>query len=419
MEKTTETKRKLFATCGMLFAVLFLCILCSTTTVKANGLTGLAVGDDGQWHYYADGNIDWNYNGLQPNEYGWWKITDGTVDFGYTGLVYDENVGWWYVENGTINFGFNGLVFNEYGWWKITGGTVDFGFNGLAYNENGWWKCNGGTVDFGFTGLACNENGWFYFENGALNWNYTGMAYNEYGWWYVVDGVLDWDYYGIGTNEYGSWFYQNGKLDWNYSGIISWNGQDYTVVNGYATAEKTEHAHEHNYTWTYVSDGDYKVNKCSCGNETGERAYNLGNGVYGQWKDSMASDLMTWTNLQRGNTTTVPLDEVGNYLPMVVSPPLNNTLSSQAKTRALQCVSDYSYNGMITIDECLAQGYDNARSVSSAWMESPDHRDSSVYYLYTQGGTACLWYDSDGNGTMTYIWVLVLDGDSWDENIEW
>lgn len=175
------------------------------------------------------------------------------------------------------------------------------------------------------------------------------------------------------------------------------------------TASIAKVAHNHSYTWTYVSGGDYKVNKCSCGQETGERAYNLGNGVYGQWKDSMASDLMTWTNLQRGNTTTVPLDEVGNYLPMVVSPPLNNTLSSQAKTRALQCVSDYSHNGMITIDECLAQGYDNARSVSSAWMESPDHRDSSVYYLYTQGGTACLWYDSDGNGTMNYIWVLTLD----------
>lgn len=175
------------------------------------------------------------------------------------------------------------------------------------------------------------------------------------------------------------------------------------------TASIAKVAHNHGYTWTYVSDGDYKVNKCSCGQETGERAYNLGNGVYGQWKDSMASDLMTWTNLQRGNTTTVPVDEIGNYLPIVVSPPLNNTLSSQAKTRALQCASDYSHNGMITTDECLAKGYDNARSVSSAWMASGDHRDSSVYYLYTQGGTACLWYDSDGNGTMNYIWVLTLD----------
>ena len=174
-----------------------------------------------------------------------------------------------------------------------------------------------------------------------------------------------------------------------------------------ATIDKLEHTHS--YTWTYVADGDYKVNICSCGQETGERAYNLGNGVYGQWKDSMASDLMTCTNIQRGNTTTVPVDEIGNYLPIVVSPPLNNTLSSQAKTRALQCVSDYSHNGMITTDECLAQGYDNARSVSSAWMASGDHGPAMCDYRYTQGGTACLWYDSDGNGTMNYIWVLTLD----------
>ena len=68
------------------------------------------------------------------------------------------------------------------------------------------------------------------------------------------------------------------------------------------TASIAKVAHNHSYAWTYVSDGDYKVNKCSCGQETGERAYNLGNGVYGQWKDSMASDLMTCTNIQRGNT---------------------------------------------------------------------------------------------------------------------
>lgn len=175
------------------------------------------------------------------------------------------------------------------------------------------------------------------------------------------------------------------------------------------TASIAKVAHNHSYTWTHISDGDYKVNKCSCGQETGERAYNLGNGVYGQWKDSMASDLMTCTNIQRGNTVTNPVDEIGNHLGVVVSPPLNNTLSSQAKTRALQCVSDYSHNGMITTDECLAQGYDNARSVSSKWMASGDHGPAMCDYRYTQGGTACLWYDSDGNGTMNYIWVLTLD----------
>lgn len=185
----------------------------------------------------------------------------------------------------------------------------------------------------------------------------------------------------------------------------------YTCKCG-ASYTKTIKSTGHNYRWTHVSNGDYKVNKCSCGQETGERAYNLGNGVYGQWKDSMASDLMYYTNLQRGNSTTTPLDAIGNHIGIIVSPPLNDNLSSQAKSRALACVYDYGHNNMLTEDECLAQGYDNARSVSSAWMESSDHRSAMCDYNYIQGGTACLWYDTDGNGTMSYIWVLVLDRDS-------
>ena len=110
------------------------------------------------------------------------------------------------------------------------------------------------------------------------------------------------------------------------------------------SVEKTDH----NYAWAYVSDGDYKVNKCSCGQENGERAYNLGNGVYGQWKDSMASDLMYYTNLQRGNSTTKPLDAIGNHIGIIVSPPLNDNLSSQAKSRALACVYDYGHNNTIS-----------------------------------------------------------------------
>lgn len=185
----------------------------------------------------------------------------------------------------------------------------------------------------------------------------------------------------------------------------------YTCKCG-ASYTKTIKSTGHNYRWTHVSNGDYKVNKCSCGQETGERAYNLGNGVYGQWKDSMASDLMTCTNIQRGGTVTTPTDAIGNYIGIIVSPPLNDNLSNQAKSRALACVYNYDHNNMLTEDECLAQGYDNARSVSSAWMESSDHRDAMCDYNYTQGGTACLWYDTDDNGTMSYIWVLVLDRDS-------
>ena len=30
--------------------------------------SGLAVGDDGQWHYYTDGSVDWGYTGMAWND---------------------------------------------------------------------------------------------------------------------------------------------------------------------------------------------------------------------------------------------------------------------------------------------------------------------------------------------------------------
>ena len=61
--------------------------------------SGLAVGDDGQWHYYTDGSVDWGYTGMAWNEYGWWYVTNGSIDFSYTGMASNEN-GWFYFSNG-------------------------------------------------------------------------------------------------------------------------------------------------------------------------------------------------------------------------------------------------------------------------------------------------------------------------------
>ena len=33
---------------------------------------GLQQSADGNWYYYTNNNIDYNYNGLAANEYGWW-----------------------------------------------------------------------------------------------------------------------------------------------------------------------------------------------------------------------------------------------------------------------------------------------------------------------------------------------------------
>ena len=141
----------------------------NANNVAANK-NGVLQGEDGNWYYYVNGDVNTGYNGLAANEAGWWKITNGMVDFGFNGLAYDEKVGWWKVVNGAIDFSYTGLVYDEnVGWWKVVNGAIDFGYTGLAYDENvGWW----------------------YVSNGAIDFTYTGTAANEYGTWNVVGGQL-------------------------------------------------------------------------------------------------------------------------------------------------------------------------------------------------------------------------------------
>lgn len=240
--------------------------------------SGLAVGDDGQWHYYTDGSVDWGYTGMAWNEYGWWYVTNGSIDFSYTGMASNENGwfyfsngaldwnytgmacnengwfyfsngvldwgyngmaanenGWFYFTNGALNWGYTGMACNDYGWWYITNGALDWNYTGMAVNQYDWWYFTNGVLDWNYTGMACNENGWFYYRNGHIVWDYTGMAANEYGWWYFTDGYLDSYFNGIGENEYGYWYYRNGRIDFGYSGKANYQKKTYQVTNGAAT----------------------------------------------------------------------------------------------------------------------------------------------------------------------------------------
>ena len=148
---------------------------------------GLYLADDGIWHYYVNGNIDYSYTGLALNEYGWWYMTNGALDWNYTGLALNE-FGWWYVNHGGIDWFYEGLALNEYGWWDVSEGCIDWYYEGLASNEYGWW----------------------YVKNGCIDWSHTGIEGNEYGCWYVVNGCIAWDYTGYITDEDGVWTVING-----------------------------------------------------------------------------------------------------------------------------------------------------------------------------------------------------------------
>ena len=170
---------------------------------------GLYLADDGIWHYYVNGNIDYSYTGLALNEYGWWYVRGGSIDWSYTGMAANE-YGWWYVSNGSIDWSYTGLACNDFGWWYMTNGALDWNYTGLALNEFGWWYVNHGGIDWFYEGLALNEYGWWYVKNGCIDWSHTGIEGNEYGCWYVVNGCIAWDYTGYITDEDGVWTVING-----------------------------------------------------------------------------------------------------------------------------------------------------------------------------------------------------------------
>ena len=262
--------------------------------------TGYSLRLDGDvWHCYnSDNQIDYSYDGLAQNEYGWWKVNNGEVDFSFDGLALNE-YGWWKVSNGAVDFTFTGLACNEYGWWYVSNGTVDFSFSGLALNKYGWWYLDGGTVDFGYTGLVQNEYGWWKVTNGTVDFTYNGLASNENGEWVIRDGQVDFDYNGeyegktveggcvVGSGNTGinpgpsesetpaeklngliyneeadKWsYYVDGNVDTDNNGLVEYNGGWFKLNNGVVDFTYYGLAENNGY-WFKVSGGvvDFSYN---------------------------------------------------------------------------------------------------------------------------------------------------------------
>lgn len=148
---------------------------------------------------------------------------------------------------------------------------------------------------------------------------------------------------------------------------------------------------EGNHHGVWTDCGDYRVMVCAdCGQEISERAYRLTEGVYGYYRDDAAMQLFSKVNgVRRGFE-------------------LNGTLHEVAKGRALACVGDFSHDNMSTLGECIAKGQEDAGTAVAEWNASEYHRDLLLDSLYTEGGSACLWYDS-GNGNMKSVWVMVMN----------
>ena len=262
--------------------------------------TGYSLRLDGDvWHCYnSDNQVDYSYDGLAQNEYGWWKVNNGEVDFSFDGLAENE-YGWWKVSGGAVDFSYSGMAENEYGWWYVSNGTVDFSFSGLALNQYGWWYLDGGTVDFGYTGLVQNEYGWWKVTNGTVDFTYSGLASNENGEWVIRDGQVDFDYNGeyegktveggcvvgsgnaninpspsepetpadklnglIYNEEADKWsYYVDGNVDTDNNGLVEYNGGWFELNNGVVDFTYYGLAENNGY-WFKVSGGvvDFSYN---------------------------------------------------------------------------------------------------------------------------------------------------------------
>lgn len=233
-----------------------------------DALNGVCQGEDGNWYYYVNGEVDTTFTGLAQNQNGWWYVRNGMVDFSYYGVEQNGN-GWWRIEAGKVNFDFNGFAENRNGWWYLESGKVQLdrtdviqgtvdGENGWWYvkngkvtftdsveqNYNGWWRIEAGKVNFDFNGFAENRNGWWYLENGKVqldrteviqgtvdgetNWWYVKdgkvtvtdtVAQNRNGWWYIKDGKVDFSHYGVEQNRNGWWRIEEGKVNFNFNGF--------------------------------------------------------------------------------------------------------------------------------------------------------------------------------------------------------
>ena len=286
-------------------------------------VNGVYKGEDGNWYYYVDGEIDTSYTGIAGNSKGWWRIENGKVNFNYNGFAENENGwwylkggqvqfaitditkgtvngqtgwwyvkggqvqldattveknenGWWYIENGMVDFTHTGIERNDLGWWRIENGQVNFNYNGFAENENGWWYLNGGQVQFNtediIKGTVAEEAGWWYINGGQVQLGISTVAKNDLGWWYVKNGKVDFEHYGIEKNSLGWWRIEGGGVNFNFDGFAEnangwWYLEDGAVQ--FAVTDILKGSVEGNLGWWYVKGGQVSFSDTVAKNSLG------------------------------------------------------------------------------------------------------------------------------------------------------
>jgi hypothetical protein len=110
---------------------------------------------------------------------------------------------------------------------------------------NGKITVNGATLVFADGAVRqgyVTVNGKTYYYNAAGELMKNGLVGSKSEGYRYADknGVVDMSYTGMATNSKGTWYVYKGTLDFSIRAAVTWNGQDYNVLNGKAYAVSSD-----------------------------------------------------------------------------------------------------------------------------------------------------------------------------------
>lgn len=170
---------------------------------------GLLLSDDGEYHFYADDEIMWDYSGLAIKNDGWWLIKNSNIDTSYTG---------WY--------------FNGSQWVYIMAGHFADWYTGMVPFEQTYMYIEAGVLQDTYCGAQMFNGRRIAVTNGVMDNEYTGLYVDDSACWLFVDGDVAYEYTGIYDNGSGLWYIRDGKIDFEYSGIVEMDGTQYNIQGG-------------------------------------------------------------------------------------------------------------------------------------------------------------------------------------------
>ncbi len=136
--------------------------------------TGLGKNENGEYHYYVDGKIDYSFTGLVENTLGRWYVRDGRADTNLDGIV---------TVDGTK--------------YLLKAGHVWTAYSGIGKADGVYYYFHEGVNDTQFEGLVTCRGMKAYVENGLVNFNKTAVVEHNGTGYFVKYGIWRSAYRGL------------------------------------------------------------------------------------------------------------------------------------------------------------------------------------------------------------------------------